>query len=46
MTTALVMGVRSASDAAVSKTLAEVRPWSLMLVIADPDDYLDDMLVA
>lgn len=45
-TTALVVGARSASDEAVSKTLAQVRPWSLMLVIASPDDYIDDMLVA
>ena len=46
MTTALVVGAESASDEAVSKTLAQVRPWSLMLVIANPDDYIDDMLVA
>jgi len=46
MTTALVVGAKSASDEAVSKTLAQVRPWSLMLVIANPDDYIDDMLVA
>jgi len=46
MTTALVVGARSAPDEAVSKTLAQVRPWSLMLVIASPDDYIDDMLVA
>jgi len=46
MTTALVVGARAASDEAVSKTLAQVRPWSLMLVIASPDDYIDDMLVA
>lgn len=46
MTTALVVGAKSASDEAVSKTLAQVRPWSLMLVIAGPDDYIEDMLVA
>jgi hypothetical protein len=46
MTTALVVGAGYASDEAVSKTLAQVRPWSLMLVIANPDDYIDDMLVA
>ena len=40
------MGAKSAPDEAVSKTLAQVRPWSLMLVIASPDDYIDDMLVA
>jgi hypothetical protein len=46
MTTALVVGAASASDEAVSETLAQVRPWSLMVVIANPDDYIDDMLVA
>jgi hypothetical protein len=46
MTTALIVGAASASDEAVSETLAQVRPWSLMVVIANPDDYIDDMLVA
>ena len=46
MTTALVVGAKSASDEAVSRTLAHVRRWSLMLVIASPNDYIDDMLVA
>jgi hypothetical protein len=46
MTTALVVGAASASDEAVSETLAQVRPWSLMVVIANPDDYIDDMLAA
>jgi hypothetical protein len=45
-TTALLVGALSASDEAVSKTLAQVRPWSLMVVIANPDDYIDDMLAA
>jgi len=45
-TTALIVGAASASDDAVSDTLAQVRPWSLMLVIAGPDDYIDDMLTA
>jgi hypothetical protein len=26
--------------------LAPLRPWSLMLVIAGPDDYIDDLLAA
>jgi hypothetical protein len=46
MTTALIVGTASASDEAVSKTLAQVRPWSLMVVIADAPDYVDDMLDA
>jgi hypothetical protein len=45
-TTALVVGAASASEEAVSKTLAQVRPWSMMVVIANPDDYIDDMLIA
>ena len=44
MTTALVIGASSASEEAVSKTLAQLRPWALMLVIATNDDYVDDML--
>jgi hypothetical protein len=46
MTTGFVVGGTSASENALSKTLAQVRPWSLMVVIADSDDYIDDMLTA
>jgi hypothetical protein len=46
MTTALVVGSKAASDEALSTTLAQVRPWSLMVVIADTDDYIEDMLIA
>jgi hypothetical protein len=45
-TTALVIGADGASDEAVSSTLAQVRPWALMLVVANPADYLHDMLAA
>jgi hypothetical protein len=45
-TTGLIVGGAGASDEALSKTLAQLRPWSLMLVIATTDDYIDDMLVA
>lgn len=45
-TTALIAGARSGSDEALSRTLRQVRPWSLMVVIADADDYIDDMLTA
>jgi hypothetical protein len=45
-TTALIAGARPASDEALSSTLQQVRPWSLMVVIADADDYIDDMLAA
>jgi hypothetical protein len=46
MTTAFLVGVGSASEKALSMTLAQVRPWSLMVVIAESDDYIDDMLTA
>jgi hypothetical protein len=46
MTTGFIVGVASASESALSKTLAQVRPWSLMIVIANNDDYIDDMMTA
>jgi hypothetical protein len=46
MTTALIAGAISASDDALSRTLAQLRPWSLMVVMADADEYIDDMLTA
>ena len=46
MTTAFLVGAASASDRDVSKTLAQIRPWSLMVVIATCDDYIDDMMTA
>jgi hypothetical protein len=46
MTTGFIVGVTSASENALSKTLAQLRPWSLMVVIAESDDYIDDMLSA
>jgi hypothetical protein len=45
-TTGLIIGSANASDEALSKTLAQLRPWSLMLVIASADDYIEDMLAA
>ena len=45
-TTALIMQSASVSDDALSRTLAQLRPWALMLVIANNDDYVDDMLTA
>ncbi len=46
MTTALITGSAGKSDAVLSKTLAQLRPWALMLVIANSDDYIEDMLHA
>jgi hypothetical protein len=45
-TTGLIVGGANASDDALAKTLAQLRPWSLMLVIANADDYIEDMLTA
>ena len=46
MTTGFIVGAMSASEKALSKTLAQLRPWSLMVVIAESDDYIDDMMTA
>ena len=46
MTTGFIVGAGAASESALSKTLAQVRPWSLMVVIANDDGYIDDMLRA
>jgi hypothetical protein len=45
-TTGLIVGGANVSDDALAKTLAQLRPWSLMLVIANADDYIEDMLTA
>ena len=44
MTTALVVRAASASDDALSKTLAQVRPWSLMVVVASDEAYVEEIL--
>jgi len=46
MTTGLVVGAAAATDEALSRTLAQLRPWSLMVVIANADEYIEDMLSA
>jgi len=46
MTTALIVGSAGKSDEALSKTLSQLRPWSLMLVIASAEEYIQDMLTA
>lgn len=46
MTTGFVVGTTGTSDRELSKTLAQLRPWSLMVVIAGSDEYLDDMMTA
>jgi hypothetical protein len=46
MTTALILSPPSAPDEALARSLAQLRPWSLMLVVASAEDYIADMLVA
>jgi hypothetical protein len=45
-TTALIIGGVAASDEALSSTLAQLRPWALMVVVAGSDAYVADMLRA
>ena len=45
-TTGLILGGTESSDDALSKTLAQLRPWMLMLVIATSVDYVEEMLRA
>ena len=44
MTHTIIVRAAAATDAALSNTLAQVRPWSLMVVVANDDDYVDDIL--
>jgi hypothetical protein len=46
MTTALIVDAHGKSDAALSRTLACLRPHASMLVVADGDDYIEAMLSA
>lgn len=46
MTTALVLGGPSISDDVLSRTLGQLRPWALMLVVACAEEYIADMLTA
>jgi hypothetical protein len=46
MTTALVLGLVSAPDEALSQSLAQLRTWALMLVVASAEEYIADMLAA
>jgi hypothetical protein len=46
MTTALILGGASSSDETISKMLAQLRPYAMMLVISSADEYIKDMLTA
>jgi hypothetical protein len=43
MTHAIVARAGAVGDEALSRTLAQLRPWSLMVVVA-ADDYVEDIL--
>jgi len=43
-TATFVIRAASVSDEVLSNTLSQVRPWSLMVVIASEDDYVEDIL--
>jgi hypothetical protein len=45
-TTGLILSAPSVAEPTLAKTLAQLRPWSLMLVIAEGEDYVEDMLRA
>ena len=44
MTQTIVLRPKSVSSEALSGTLAQVRPWSLMLVVASDAAYVEDIL--
>jgi ATP-dependent protease ClpP protease subunit len=44
MTHTIIVGAASVAGEALSRTLAQVRPWSLMVVVVNDDDYVDDIL--
>lgn len=46
MTMALIIGSEQHSDDELSKTLAALRPHASMLVIANGDEYIEEMLAA
>ena len=45
-TTAMILDRKTASDAALSDTLLHLRPYASMLVVADDEDYIENMLIA
>jgi hypothetical protein len=45
-TTCLILGGADKSDEALSRTLSQLRPWAVMLVVASAEEYVEDMLRA
>jgi hypothetical protein len=43
-TTTLVVHAAPSTDEALSKTLAQVRPWSLMVVVVSDESYVESIL--
>ena len=43
-TATFVVDAAQVSDEALSRTLAQVRPWSLMVVISNEDDYVEEIV--
>jgi hypothetical protein len=46
MTMALIIGSEQQSEDALSKTLATLRPYASMIVIANGHEYIEEMLSA
>jgi hypothetical protein len=46
MTTGFIVGAAEASERDLSRTLGQLRPWSLMVVLSKSDDYIEDMMSA
>jgi hypothetical protein len=46
MTTGLIVSAPATPDEVLARTLAHLRPWALMLVIASAEEYIADMLAA
>jgi hypothetical protein len=46
MTMALIIGSEQRSNDELSKTLASLRPFAQMVVIASGDEYIEEMLAA
>ena len=46
MTMALIIGSEQRSNEELSQTLAALRPYASMLVIANGDEYIEEMLAA
>ena len=46
MTTVMILGSAAQSDDALARALAQLRPYASMLVIANDEGYLADMLAA